>query len=377
MNEKNILLIICISVFLFNIILSFSGCPYHVDYIAYSNSIDGFYEYGKIDDNVNGKYVYVYVMAILITPLHLLGVNTFSSMIIITGLFQAIFIYLFFVTLRIKRHTDALLKTLLMLSTLTFLMFIGQPETIMLSSIFLLLFFANRDKPYSEFFIMLASLIRIDSAIFYLFSRRKTAIIPITFTFLQWLNGRFFIHSDFGLNKHIFSAVLVFVLSYGLYFILFLGMAKRKEKNIDWLIHLAIILFIIIFLKFPSQKVFFFPVMLSFILYDFKIKKDYIYVVAAFMIINILLAGTMQYNRAELCTSDAFYEYGLKHTESIYFGIFQPYLDYLGLEEKPPYNSMITQACSDSEDYVIAEDWRNGQLFFLSYKFCLKEYGIE
>ena len=367
-NKQIVLL--CLAIFILNLVL-INNCPFHVDYIQYSKSINRFYGEGIIDGNVNGKYIYVYLMALFIMPLYAFGISTLASMIIITGLFQAILVWLFY------KCTNSILKTYLMATTLTFLMFIGHPETIMLASIFMLLFFINRDKPYSEFFIMLASLIRLDFAVYYLFARKKTVILPITFTFLQWFNRKLFVDSDFGINEHILTAGLVFFLSYGTYLLLFAGLGKLKEKNIDWMKFIGIVLFIIIFLKFPSQKIFFFPVILSFIIYDFKEPKRFKWIITAFMLINIFGAVIMQYNRYNLCTSEAFSEYGLEHEENIHFGVFQPYLDYYGLNEEPPYAYRITQSCSGSADYMIAEDWRNAQLFFLSYKFCLEPYQIE
>ncbi|MBU1120925.1 hypothetical protein KJ660_03540 [Candidatus Micrarchaeota archaeon] len=365
--KRSDIIVLCIAILLFNIIL-INNCPYHVDYIQYAKSIDNFYSNRIIDDNVNGKYIYVFIMGILVMPFHMQGINTFMAMIVITGLFQAILIWLFY------RLTNSILKTYLMATTLTFLMFISQPETVMLSSIFMLLFFINRDKPYSEFFIMFASLIRIDFAVYYLFTRKKTAVLPMLFTFLLWLTGRYFLHSDFGINRHIFTAMLVFLLSYGAYFILFLGDARPREKNFDWIIHLAIVMFFMFFLKFPSQKIFFFPVMLSFIIYDFKNTDRFKWIIIAFAMINVIMASIMLYQRESLCTAEALYEYGLKHNESIYFGVLQPYLDYYGLKEEPPFKYKITKLCDDSVDYVIVEDWRNGQLFFLSYKFCLEPF---
>ncbi len=373
MKPNKILLIILISVFLFNVFLIVKNpdCPHHVDYIQYEKSINNFYEKRIIDDNVNGKYIYTYLMAILLTPFKYLGFSIYNSMVFITGIFQLLIIYLFY------KYTKSIMKTLLMITTLTFLTFIGQPDTIMMATIPLLLFFIYRDKPYSEFLIMSASFIRLDFAIYYLFSKRKkTTLIPISITFLQWLNGRFFIDSDIGLNTIPLTTIAIFIMSFGLYILLFTYLAKPIKNNYDHIIHAAIIIFLIFFLKYPSQKVFFVPVILAFMIYDFnfrKLKRNVmIGLVTTLITINIVMGFYADMNRANLCTPRAYYEYSLNYEESIYFGTLQPYLDYYNRPMDEPYQYQVTMDCKDAEHYFYAEDWRNPMLLFKPGKLCLE-----
>jgi len=65
--KRTTIILIIISIFLlFTIYLIQKNpdCPFHVDYIQYTKSINNFYENNIIDDNVNGKYLYVYLMSI-------------------------------------------------------------------------------------------------------------------------------------------------------------------------------------------------------------------------------------------------------------------------------------------------------------------------
>ncbi len=367
MKENHILFLILIFFFIFNTltIVKNPDCPFHVDYIQYTNSIQQFHEKGIIDDNVNGKHIYVYLMGIL-TPSR--DINLYNNIVFITGLFQIFLIYLFY------RYTKSIMKTLLMTTTLTFLTFIGHAETVILSSIFLLLYFLNRNKPYSEFFITLASFIRLDSAIFYLFARKKTAIIPILITLLQFLNRTFFVKSDFGINTVPFNAIIVFILSYGVYLILFTYLGKIKNK-LDFITLLSIVLFLIIFLKTPSQKIFFFPVILSFMFFDFDFKKIKKWLLWIFILINVIAGLVIQMNRVDQCTANSFSDFAKENDLNTYYGIFQPYLDYRGITTQEPYKYEITQNCQNESNYFIAEDWRYSQLWYNPYKFCLGEYG--
>ncbi len=366
---------IIILIFLFSTIYLIQknpDCPFHVDYIQYTKSINNFYENNIIDDNVNGKYLYVYLMSIFIMPSYILGLSIFNSLVFITALFQILLIYLF------HKYTKSITKTILMATTLTFLTFLGQAETIMLASVFLLLFFINRNKPYSEFFIMIASLIRIDYAIFYLFSRNKTAIIPISITLLQWLSGMFFLSSDLGINDHIIGTLFVLLMGFGMHMFIFVRTARPNKnfKRFDFIIYVLILIFLIVFLQFPSQKVFFFPIILLFMMFDFKLKskKAFYWIIVVLIAINVFIALYTQINRAETCTAMTFYDFSLEHNESIYFGVFQPYLDYYGKHQQPPYEYQITIDCRD-KDYMIAEDWRNSQVLYMSSKFCLEPYS--
>lgn len=376
MQTKYILFGICAVLFLLGFSLNAKSpdCPFHVDYIQYTKDIGNFYENHIISSGVNGKYLYVYFMAILIKPLYNVGFGIYDSMVLISLIFQIILVILFY------RYTNSLLKTLLMASTLTFLTFIGSPETVFLSSIFLMLYFINRDRPYSEFFIAMASLIRLDSAIFYLFARKKTAVLPIAITALQWLaTPRYFpVHSDFGINSHPVSAFYVFILSFGFYILLFAFVKPSKSSRLDQATLGAIALFLILFLKFPSQKIFFFPVMLSFMLYDFdfsKLSSRKLYGLLILLVAaNLLFGIATQYYRAGTCTPKEFYTFASGHNESIFFGVFQPYLDYKGKQYSPPYQYQITINCRNLTDYMIAEDWRNAQLMFQPYKFCLEPW---
>ena len=375
MERKNkILLFIVISLLASNIfiLLKNPDCPFHIDYAKYAQDVNEFYEKNIIVSHVNNKYIYTYLMALILFPFKQFGI--YNGMVFVTGLFQALLVFLFY------KYTQSILKTILASTTLTFLTFIGHAETAILGSVFLLLYFINREKPYSEFFIMIAAFIRIDYAIYYLFARKKTFILPAAITFLQWFNGKNYIHSDFGFNTHPFMMFFfVFLFSYGFYFLLFPMLAKPKNY-LDSFSHIAIILFSIIYLTFPTQKVFFFPVMLSFMLYDFDFRKSekgmkkIIIILIAF---NLILAGAIQISRSNICSAKEFYEFGSKYKENIQFIVFQPYLDYYGKEGSKPYTYQIIlgkSQCSNATDYFIAEDWRNSQLLYLPYKFCLEPY---
>src|SRR3990167_2760060 len=234
MSNKNklIILSICLAIILFNLFLTYKnpGCPFHVDYVQYAKSINNFYEKNVIEGNINGKHIYIYLMAVLLTPFKLLNLNLYDSMVFITGIFHALIIYIFY------KYTNSMMKTLLMATTLTFLTFIGQAETAIIASVFLMLYFINRDKPYSEFFIAIASFIRIDSAIYYLFAKKWTALIPMSITFLQWLNQKQFVNSDFGLNNHPLSVLFVVIASYGAVLIPLIYLIKFKDK-LDFITH--------------------------------------------------------------------------------------------------------------------------------------------
>lgn len=375
MNDKTILSLFLISLLLFNTALIFKNpdCPFHVDYVQYTKSIKNYYENKVIEGNVNGKYLYIYLMGIILTPFYLLKLNLYDSLVFITGLFQILIVFLFY------KYSKSLLKTILMATTLTFLTFLGHAETVMLASVFLLLYFIHRKKPYSEFFIMLASFIRIDYAIYYLFARKKTALIPISITFLQWFNYKYFVQSDFGLNMFIIDALITLALSFGTYGILFLLLAKPKKWNLDLFSHLFIIFFLLIFLKTPSQKVYFFPVILSFMLYDFDLrrygrfmKKHIAMFISLLIVINIVFAATIQYQRANLCTARQFNENTPKDS---FLGIYQPYLDYYNKENKGPYAYNISQSCD--KEYFLAEDWRLSQLLFTPFKFCFINLSLS
>lgn len=377
--QKNKLIIfsICLFIILLNLFLIYKNpyCPFHVDYVQYTKSINTFYDKHIIDDNVNGKYVYVYLMAILLMPFHLIKLSIFDSLVFVTGIFQAVLLYLFY------KYTNSLFKTILAATTLTFLTYIGQAETVILASIFLMLYFIFKDKPYSEFFITIASFIRLDFAVYYLFAIRKNTIyIPMAITFLQWLTYRYFLQSDFGFNKNILETLIIFLLSYGIYFLLFIFFAKMKDKY-ECGIHAGIVIFFITFLNFASQKVFFFPILLSFMLYDFDFthyKKHFKYIkyiICIFVAINLLSAFATIHRRSNLCSANAFIDYGAKHNESIYFGVFESYFTYHNLPLNPPYKYQITQNCSNTTDYFIAEDWRNSQLLYMPYKFCTEKWN--
>ncbi len=368
-------ILIIISIFLlFTIYLIQKNpdCPFHVDYVQYTKSIDNFYKQGMIQDAINGKYLFVYVMSILLTPFYILKLNLYNSLVFVTSIFQVFIIYLFY------RYTKSVMKTILMATTLTFLTFLGHAETVMLGSIFLLLFFINRKKQYSEFFIMIAALVRIDYAVYYLFSRNRMAIIPISITFLQWLNGKFFMSSDLGMNTHIIGTLFVLLMGYGMHLLIFVRAAKPNInfKRYDYLAYALIMIFLIVFLKFPSQKVFFFPILLSFMMYDFKLKPKKIFylIIGVLIAMNVSIGLYTQINRAETCTATAFYDFGMEHKESIHFGVFQPYLDHYGKSYNPPYEYQITIDCSETNDYLIAEDWRNSQVLYMPSRFCLENY---
>ncbi len=376
MKTNNIILIIIsttILLFTSHVIINNPDCPFHVDYVQYTKSINRFYDQGIIVDAINGKYLFIYFMSVLLIPVKLLGLNIFDGLVLVTALLQMIIVVLFY------RYTNSILKTLLMATTLTFLTFIGHTETVMLGSVFLLLYFKYRDNKYSEYFIMIAALIRLDYAIYYLFSRNKWAIIPIGLTFLQWLSGTFFFKSDFGLNTELQSTLFIFFLSYGMHLLVFVRTAypNKKFTKYDFICHVLIIIFLIVFLKFPSQKVFFFPVILSFMMYDFELKKSkkiFYSIVTVLIIINISIGFSTSINRLNNCTADSFYDFANKHEESIYFGVLQPYLDYYGKKSKPPYTEQITINCENNTNYLIAEDWRNGQLLYMPSKFCFEKY---
>ena len=373
MKDNNIILCLILGLFLLTVffIQKNPDCPLHVDYIQYVKSINSFYETGVLSDPINGKYFYTYLMAILLTPAYLLKLNLFDGLVLITTLFQLFLIYLFW------KYTYSLLKTSLMATTLTFLTFLGHAETIMLGSIFLMLYFMFRNRPWSEFFIMLAALIRIDFAIFYLFSRNKRAIIPITFTFLQWLNGSFFLHSDLGLNPNILGAVFIFFLSYGMHLLVFTRVESLNKAfyKLDCLLLFLIVVFFMVFLKFPTQKIFFFPVLLSFLMFNFDWGKIFKWLVIPLITLNLLFAFSVQWQRASVCTPSAFYEFSINHNESIYFGVLQPYLDYHGKTYLAPYSHEIAINCKNTTDTFEGEDWRNTLLVYIPNDYCIKEYS--
>ena len=372
MNQnKSLILIICAAILLFNLFLISRNpdCPFHVDYVQYTTSISNFYEKGIIEGSVNGKHIYIYIMSIFLMPFNLLNLKLYNGMVFVTGIFQILLVYLFY------RYTDSVMKTLLMATTLTFLTFIGHAETAIISSVFLLLYFMFRDKPYSEFFIAIASFIRIDSAIYYLFARKWTSLIPMTITFLQWLNMKYFVHSDFGINNAPFSVMLILLASYGTYLILLFFLAKPKNKP-DFIIHIFIVAILILFLESPSQKVFFFPVMLSFMLYDFDFAKLRKYAIIPFIIINVGLGLTIQLVRAEHCTPQSVHQFAIDHIQ-VFYGVFQPYLDYYNMPQDNEYTYQLTTKCKNATDYFMAEDWRNSQILYWPYKFCLEEYNAD
>src|SRR3990167_3508826 len=372
MSNKNklIILSICLAIILFNLFLTYKNpdCPFHVDYVQYAKSINNFYEKNVIEGNINGKHIYIYLMAVLLTPFKLLNLNLYDSMVFITGIFHALIIYIFY------KYTNSMMKTLLMATTLTFLTFIGQAETAIISSVFLLLYFINRDKPYSEFFIAIASFIRIDSAIYYMFSKKWTALIPMSITFLQWMNGKYIVQSDFGINNAPLSVLFMFLAGYGTYLILLAYLAKPRD-NLDFATHIFIIMIMIGLMESPSQKIFFFPIILSFMLYDFDFKKLRKYAVVPFIILNLLLGSTIQIARAEHCTPQSIYIFAQRNNENTYYGVFQPYLDYYNRTASEPYVYELSQDCKNANDYFIAEDWRNSQVLYWPYKFCLEEYA--
>ena len=369
-KDKLIIFGICLAVILFSLFLLYKNpdCPFHVDYVQYTKEIKNFYERQVIGSGVNGKYIYVYLMSVFLAPFKLLGFNIYDSMAFITGIFQALLIYLLY------KYTNSLLKTILAASTLTFLTLIGNAETAIIASVFLMLYFINRDKPYSEFFIAIASFIRIDSAIYYLFAKKWTALIPMSITFLQWLNQKQFVNSDFGLNNHPLSVLFVVIASYGAVLIPLIYLIKFKDK-LDFITHLLIFGVFILLLESPSQKLFFFPVLLSFMLYDFEFEKLKKYALVAFIIFNLLLGFAIQVARAEHCTPKAIYGFAQRHNESTYYGVFQPYLDYYNKTYAEPYAYELSQNCKNATDYFIAEDWRNSQILYWPYKFCLEEYN--
>lgn len=347
------------------------NCPFHVDNVQYTKSINEFYDNKILTDPINGKYFYIYGMAILLTPFKLLQLNLYDGMVIITSLFQILLVILFY------RYTNSILKTILMTTTLTFLTFIGQSETVIISSVFLMLYFIFRDKPHSEWFIAMACLIRLDSAIFYLFARKRAALLPIAFTGLQWLQARTFLQSDLGFNPYPLDTLLLLLLSFGAYSVLLIGFANPKAQRLDLAVHVVILLFLVLFLKFPTQKVFFFPVLLFFMFYDFdwrQYKKYWKWIVIPLILINIISASIILYNRADACTAANFNDFSLSSPHSIYFGVFQPYLDYYGTVEQPPYTHQVTIACGGNNDTFIAEDWRNSQLRYSPLTFCLELY---
>lgn len=377
MQKNNlIVLILCISVVIFSfwITLKNPDCPFHVDYAQYTRTIQKFYDKQVIEGNVNGKYVYTYLMAVLLTPFHNFGFNLFNSLVFVTSLFQALLIWLFYIYIRKNDFGSPLPKVLLMATTLTFLTFIGHPETAMISSVFLMLYFINRSRPYSEFFIAIASFIRIDSAVYYLFARKWTALLPMSITFLQWLNKRDFVQSDLGINNAPFSVFFMVAAGYGIYLILLAYLAKPKDK-LDFAAHIFIIAFMAIFLETPSQKIFFFPTMLSFMLYDIDFPKLRKQALAFFIIFNVMIAFSIQIVRAEHCTPKSIYEFATKYDEGIYFGVLQPYLDYYNLSEKKPFVWQLSAKCNNAKDFFIAEDWRNSQVLYWPYKFCLRQYN--
>ena len=377
MKKENLALFsLCVLVFSVSLLTIFKNpdCPFHVDYAQYVKSIEEFKSNGILNDGINGKYAYIFLMMVLAAPLKLLGWSLYSSIVFITSIFQVFLVILFY------KYTNSLTKTILMSTTLTFLTFMGQPETVIIASFYLMLYFVYRDKPLSELFIMLASFVRIDFAVFYLFSRKRAALLPmgitgIYFIFLRLLtNHIYFIHSDFGINKHPISALIVFIIGYGAYLLLFVT-AKPKNDRLDLLILWVIVLFLVFFLKFPTQKVFFFPILLTFMFYDFKIKGIPITTLAIpLVVVNLLFAGYIHYHRLNECTPKAFNDYALSHNESAYFGVFEPYLSYYGTNESPPYKYQITINCKNATDYFKAEDWRNAQLLYRPYKFCAEPW---
>lgn len=312
------------------------------------------------------------MMSILTQVFTLLNLNLNQAMILVVGLFQILLVFLFY------KYTESMLKTFLMVTSLTFLTFIGQPETAIVSAVFLMLYFLNRDKPYSEFFITIASLIRLDSAIFYLFVRKKTAIIPILITALQWFQKKQFVQSDFGVNQFIPQAAIGLLFGFGAYLILFIAFGKlsRKFSYFDAAIHAAIPIVLLLFLKFPSQKVFFFPIIMTFFIYDLdfrQFKKYKWYILFALMLFSLVAGVMVQFDRSNLCTQEQFYDFASHQSQSIYFGVFQPYLDYYNITYTGPYPYEISQSCSNSTDHFLAEDWRNSQLFYNANRFCVIE----
>lgn len=370
--KSNLILIIIFSAILLITILTIvknPNCPFHVDYIQYVKSINTVYDSKIIDDNVNGKYFYVYIMSILLVPFKLLSYNLYDGMVIITTIFLIVVTWLFY------QYTKSLLKTILMATSLTFLTLIGHAETAIIAAVPLLLFFIFRDKPWAGVFIALAALIRLDAAVFYLFARNPWTIIPIAFTGLQWLQGKFFLHSDLGINPFPLDAFLVFFISFGFFSPLLLYFGRFKKHKYDWFILTFILIFFIFFLKFPTQKLFLFPVILTFMFIDFdfskiwKHKKPLLTIVIA---LNLILGGYTTINRINTCTPTNFHTFALEHEENIEFGIFQPYLDYHGLGTQEPYSHGISIDCANTTDYFIAEDWRNSQLRYSPIKFCLE-----
>ena len=151
---------------------------------------------------------------------------------------------------------------------------------------------------------------------------------------------------------------------------LFFGFGKVKNK-LDSITLMAIVILFVFFLKSPSQKIFFFPVLLAVYLYDFNLKYEW--VILTFAAINIIFGMFIVFERANLCTSQEIFDFAEGRNESIYFGVFQPYLDYRGMTYEPPYDYQITRNCT-KKDYFIMEDWRQSQILFTPYKFCLEKW---
>lgn len=381
--DKRWYLILAISLIFIiaNIIIMINpNCPSHVDYAQYAKSVQQFYDSHVIDANVNGKFFYIYLMSILAYPFkNVIGI--LDALVLLTAIFQVLILLLFY------RITQSLQKTYIAATTLTFLTFIGNPETAIVASFFVLLYFLFRDKPYSEFFITLAAFIRLDFGVYHLFARKRTAIIPILITFLQWLsNSNNFIDSDLGINSHVTimqwilnsnnlsNAAFILFLSFGAYLFLIPLLRDRKNtwsSNMDMLALIFIILFMIIFLKFPSQKIFFFPVLLIFILFDLdfgRLEKYSAAIIGAMLAFNLMYGIMFLYERNSTCSAREFYEFA--DGKNIFMGTFQPYADYYGWQEHKPFTYQLSQNCSEAKEYFIAEDWRNPLLTYNTYQFC-------
>ena len=92
------------------------------------------------------------------------------------------------------------------------------------------------------------------------------------------------------------------------------------------------------------------------------------------VLLNTITGISTDIRRTNLCTLTEINKYADNHNETIHFKVFQPYLDYKGKDYKPPYEYKITIDCFNSTDYFYMEDWRNAQLLFWPYKFCLEDY---
>lgn len=336
---------------------SINNCPFQHDYVQFYNAINHFKQTGNLNDSVNGKHLFIFIMSLLPSA-------NYKFLVFANGALILVLIYLFY-------RWSKSVKTTIAVGTSFGLSFLfGTLESAVMASIFMVLYFINRNKKYSEIFILLSTFVRKDFIIYYLFSRKNklSSYVCFLFSLSYFLIGKHIV-GDIGLNFSILYSMALVIISFGLWGYMFLEKIKIKEKSM--LIKIIFIaLFMILFVRAPSTKIFLFPMILTFFVFRKSVEKIPKNIYFWVVILSIIIISLVIVQKEVYCPNRNIVDFAYNLSHNIDMKDWAVFNDFYNKSMQEPFKYNLTLRCKDGMPFIEEVDYHYGDIAGQRRKIC-------